>query len=142
MLNEAPKGQPTVGGQLDQTQRKELEGVLEEFADVLRNHPGRTELAEHRIETGTAHPVRLTPYRLPHAYREPVREELREALEHGIIEPSSSESIAIVKKKDGALRLCVDYRRLNGVSPSDAYPMPRIDDLIDQLGKAKYISLP
>ena len=60
-----------------------------------------------------------------------------------MIELSSSEwssPIVLVKKKDGTLRICVDYRRLNSVSMSDAYPMPRIDDLIDQLGKARYIT--
>ena len=64
-------------------------------------------------------------------------------LQAGIIEQSNSEwgaPLVIVKKKDGSLRLCVDFRRLNSVSESDAYPMPRIDDLIDLLGKAKYIS--
>ena len=61
----------------------------------------------------------------------------------GIIEQSSSEwasPIMLVKKKDNSLRLCVDYRKLNGLTPMDAYPMPRIDDLIDKLGKAKYIT--
>ena len=61
----------------------------------------------------------------------------------GVIEPSSSEwasPIVLVDKKDGTLRLCVDYRRLNAESLADAYPMPRIDDLIDRLGKAKFIT--
>ena len=65
-------------------------------------------------------------------------------LQAGIIEPSNSEwgaPFVIVKKKDGSLHLCVDFRRLNSVSESDAYPMPRIDDLIDLLGKDKYISI-
>ena len=60
--------------------------------------------------------------------------ELWEMLQSNIIEPSTSEwvsPIVLVKKKDGSLRLCVDYRRLNGVSQSGAYPMPRITELID-----------
>ena len=61
----------------------------------------------------------------------------------GVIERSTSEwafPIVLVKKKDGSLRMCVDYRRLNAVSDADAYPMPRVDDMIDALGKAKYIT--
>ena len=61
----------------------------------------------------------------------------------GIIEPSSSPwaaPIIPVKKKDGSMRLCVDYRRLNAVSQTDAYPMPRVGDLIDRLGGARYIT--
>ena len=61
----------------------------------------------------------------------------------GIIRPSTSEwasPIVLVPKKDGTLRMCVDYRKLNAVSEADAYPMPHIDELIDRLGGAKYIS--
>ena len=69
--------------------------------------------------------------------------ELAEMEKEGVIEPSMSEwasPMVLVKKKDGSWRMCVDYRRLNSVSRADAYPMPRIDELIDQLGKAQYIS--
>lgn len=72
-----------------------------------------------------------------------MRKEILEMLEEGIIEPSISEwcsPIVPVKKKDGSLRLCVDYRRLNSVSKSDTYLMPHVDDLIDQLGGAYYIT--
>ena len=61
----------------------------------------------------------------------------------GIIEPSSSEwmsPIVLVPKKDVSLRICVDYRRLKSVSEVDAYPMPRIDELIDRLGTAKFMT--
>ena len=64
-------------------------------------------------------------------------------LKAGIIEQSNSEwsaPMVLVKKKDNTLRICVDYRRLNAISCNDAYPMQRIDDLIDRLGRATYIS--
>ena len=134
---------PVFGEQLTSEQQHELQGLLKEYADVMQNQPGRTDIAEHTIGTEAARPVKLPPYRLPHAHRETVQREIEEMLETGIIEPSQSEwsaPIVLVKKKDGTLRLCVDYRRLNSVSKSDAYPMPRIDDLIDQLGKAPYLT--
>ena len=110
---------------------------------MLSSRPGRTEGVEHPIETGAANPVRLPPYRLLHTYHETVQSELKEMLAKGIIEPSTSEwaaPIVLVPKKDGSLRLRVDYRRLNGVTQSDAYPMPRVDELIDRLGGAKFIT--
>ena len=132
-----------LAGRLSQDQRATLRGVLEVFSDVFQDKPGRTSVTEHVIETGSAQPVRLPPYRLPHAYRQAVKDELEEMISSGIIEPATSEwsaPIVLVKKRDGSLRLCVDYRRLNQVSMSDAYPMPRVDDLIDRVGKSTYIS--
>ena len=64
-------------------------------------------------------------------------------LDHGIIEHSSSDwasPLVIVRKKDSSLRLCVDYRRLNSHSKMDAYPIPRVDDLIDRVSRAPYIT--
>lgn len=135
--------QPSMGVQLTTEEQAELTTLLAEFEDVLQSRPGRTTLTEHRINSRDAHPVRMPPYRLPHAYRDQVLAELKDMLDTGIIEPSNSEwasPMVIVRKKDGGIRLCVDYRRLNSVTAVDPYPMPRIDDLIDRLGHAKYIS--
>ena len=118
------------GEQLTAEQRGTLRALLGEFSSVMSNTPGQTTLAEHRIETGTARTVKLPPYRIPHAYRGAVEKEIQEMLEEGIIEPSMSvwcSPIVPVKKKDGSLHLCVDYRWLNSISQSDSY------DLIDQL---------
>ena len=134
---------PTLSEQLTTQQREQLAGVLEEFAAVFSNLPGRTRLAEYPIECGSAKPIRLAPYRIPHAYRKAVQQEIKEMLEGGIIEPSASEwcsPMVIIKKNNGALRICVDYRKLNSVSQVDAYPMPRIDEILDQLGKPQFIS--
>ena len=71
----------------------------------------------------------------------PLKEEVDEMLEMGIIEPSKSEwcsPVVLVPKKDGTLRVCIDFRYLNSVSKFDSYPAPRIDELTERLGKAKY----
>ena len=63
--------------------------------------------------------------------------------EIGVIQPSISplaSPIVLVRKKDGSLRFCIDYRHLNSVTKLDTYPLPRIDDFLDQLVKSKYFS--
>ncbi|KAL5506420.1 hypothetical protein EMCRGX_G008052 [Ephydatia muelleri] len=111
-----------MGEQLTPEQKTELCTLLKEVPGVMSNIPGVTRMAEHRIETGNSRPVKLPPYRIPQAYRETIQLEVKEMLEAGIIEPSTS-----------------DWR-LNAVSESDAYPMPRVDDLIDRLGGVSYIT--
>lgn len=141
--NETGEGLPKIGSQLSADQSQELEGLLLHFRSVFQSLPGHTTATEHRIVTRDVQPVRLAPYRILHALREDVRQELEEMLDHGIIEHSSSNwasPLVIVHKKDSSLRLCVDYRRLNSHSKVDAYPMPRVDDLIDQVAGSPYIT--
>ena len=136
-------GKPKMGEQLTPIQKQELNVLLKKYEAVLQKLPGQTKLTEHTINTGDIQPVRLPPYHIPQAYRVKEEEEIKEMLAHKIITPSSSgwaAPMVIVKKKDGSLRICVDYRRLNSRTKVDAYPMPRISDLIDQLGTAKYIT--
>lgn len=132
--NEVPT-EETCPSHLTTAQQKDLAKLKEEFADVISDIPGKTELVEHRIETGDANPIRLPPYRIPQALRETLREEIREMLTQGIIQPSTSDwtaPIILVPKKDGSRRLCVDFRRLNQVTQADPYPIPRVEELIDR----------
>ena len=72
-----------------------------------------------------------------------LKEQLKDLLEKGFIRPSVSPwgaSVLFVRKKDGTLRICVDYRQLNKVTIKNKYPLPRIDDLFDQLQGAKCFS--
>ena len=127
---------------LTEEQRQELDQLLSEFQDVLSDIPGRTDIAHHEIRTN-ARPIRLPPYRLPQAMKDTLQQEIKEMLKHKIIEPSKSEwasPVILVPKKDGTKRLCIDFRKLNSVSEADPYPIPRVDELIDRLGKAKFIT--
>ena len=102
---------------------------------------GQTDLAQHRIDTGDAPPLRQPPRRLPLSKREEAQRAIQEIHQQGLIEPSTSpwsSPIVLVKKKDGGLRFCVDYRRLNAVTRKDSYPLPRIDDTLEALSPIQH----
>jgi hypothetical protein len=87
------------------------------------------------LKPGTA-PIYKTPYRMATPELAELKEHIKELLEKGFIHPSSSPwgaPVIFVPKKDGTQRLCVDYRALNAVIIKNKYPLPRIDDLFDQL---------
>ena len=141
--NDPDEGHVRMGKHLSHEQVLELQSLIDTYCNVFRTLPGHTSVTEHRIVTGAVRPVRLAPYRIPQALQGQVRQELDEMLAHGIIERSTSDwasPLVIVRKKDSTLRLCVDYRRLNSESKMDAYPIPRVDDLIDQVSRAPYIT--
>ena len=104
---------------------------------------GETDMTEVHIETGEATRRRQPIRRIPQAVRQEVARQLQQIQEDGVIQPSNSpweSAIVLVRKRNGKLRICVDYRHLNSVTKPDAYPLPRIDDLLDQLGSAKYFT--
>ena len=80
---------------------------------------------------------------MPFMVREEIARQLRNMQRDGVIQPSNSpwsSPVVMVRKKDGSHRFCVDYRELNSVTKADTFPLPRIDDLLDQLGGARYFS--
>jgi hypothetical protein len=114
--------------------------VLSEFKDVFLNElpglPSEREL-DFTIEIKPgAKPISKTPYRMTAPKLCELRMQLKELLDLGLIRPSVSPCgapVIFVKKKDGSLRLCIDYRELNRATVKNRYPMPRIDDLFDQM---------
>ncbi|KAJ0588569.1 putative nucleotidyltransferase, Ribonuclease H [Helianthus annuus] len=99
---------------------------------------------EFQIELAPgAAPIARAPYRLAPSELEELSKQLQELLEKGFIRPSSSPwgaPVLFVKKKDGTFRMCIDYRELNKVTVKNRYPLPRIDDLFDQLQGSCYYS--
>ncbi|CAF4731480.1 unnamed protein product, partial [Rotaria socialis] len=98
---------------------------------------------KNAIDTGTHRPIHTPPYRKSNKDQETLRKETDKLMGSGIIEHSTfpwSSPVVSVKKKDGTTRLCVDYRRLNQITTKDAFPLPRIDDIYDQLTTATYFT--
>lgn len=120
--------------------------VLGDWSDVFSTGPtdlGRTDLVKHDIKLTDNTPFKDTYRRIPPGMYEEVRQHLKEMLDAGAIQPSKSpysSNVVLVRKKDGSLRFCIDFRKLNSRTIKDAYNLPRIDDTIDTLIGAKYFS--
>ena len=107
--------------------------LLCEFADVFSKGPGafgRTDLVEHRIDTGDTAPIHQPPRRLPLSKKEEAERAVQDMRSHSAITECMVISSGACKEKDGGIRFCVDYRKLNDVTIKDSYPLPCIDDSI------------
>jgi hypothetical protein len=125
--------------QLDASQRSDVP-VVNEFPDVFPEElpsmpPDRDIEFVIELKPGTT-PIYKTPYRMTTLELAELKVHIKELLEKGFIRPSSSPwgaPVIFVPKKDGTQRLCIDYRALNEVTVKNKYPLPRINDLFDQL---------
>ena len=122
------------------------DSLVSEFQDVFQAlqgvPPHRSDPFLIELEPGTA-PLSKSLYRMAPAEMAELKKQLEELLDKGFIRPSSSPwgaPVLFVKKKDGSMRLCIDYRGLNRVTGKNKYPLPRIDELLDQLKGAKWFS--
>lgn len=135
------------GASLGWGERRAVVRMVQDNANVFSRNDkdiGRTGLVRHSINVGDSRPVKQVPRRVPINYKEEVERQTKDMLEGGVIEESESpwsSPVVLVKKKDGSLRYCIDYRKLNECTKKDAHPLPRIDDCLDTLGGAKYFSV-
>nr|GEY76621.1 hypothetical protein [Tanacetum cinerariifolium] len=125
--------------------RLESHPVVQSFPDVFLDElPGLP--PEREVEFAIelipgAQPISKAPYRIAPVELKELKDQLQELLERGFIRPSVSlwgALVLFVKKKDSSMRLCTDYRELNRITVRNRYPLPRIDDLFDQLQGAKF----
>lgn len=127
-------------------QKKKLETLFKKHASVFtkdENDLGYTETVKHKIPTIDQVPVAQPYRRIPPNQFQEAKDHIRKLLDNGIIQESHSPyaaPIVLVRKKDGSLRLCVDYRRLNAKTVRDQFPLPRIEESIDAIGNAKWFS--
>ena len=127
-------------------EREKLRSLLQTLGDVISvgdGDLGRTSVLRHKIDTGSALPIRQQSRTLPFHQRGVVKDMIDGMLKQGIIEPSEgawASPIVLARKKDGSFRFCVDFRRVNDVTKKDVHPLPRIDDALDSLAGAKWFS--
>ena len=123
-----------------------MDKVVEEYGDIFTSPTGVP------LHCQVKHPIDLTPsvplpkgpiYRCSILENYEIKRQIQEVLQKGHIHPNSSpcgNPIVLVQKKDGMWRVCIEYRVLNKITVWNRYPIPRIDDLLDQLKGEKYFS--
>ncbi len=128
---------------LSEEQRAQLSALIQRYPGLFGDTPSRTSLVKHDIDVGDAHAIRQRFYRVSAEKHKVMDTEIQYMLENGIAEPSSSSWASpclLVEKADKSPRFCTDYRKVNAVTKPDAYPLPRIEDCIDQVGAARFVS--
>ena len=140
--DECEDDQPEQGGEeLAQKQAQELQAVLKEFGDIICETTGKAHDPDHGIDIGEHTSIRSVPYELAPAWKEQLLVEVL-SLEQGIVRtsliPRSSPMVPV--RKHGSVRLCIDFTKVNSITTPDPYAMALIDDLIDQLAEAKFLS--
>lgn len=128
---------------LSPEQQSILNKTIENFKNLSSDTLGRTNLVEHYIDTGDARPFKQRQYMLSPAMQKHLHKEVNDMLRLGVIKPSNSpwsSPILLVRKKNGELRACFDGRKLNTITVKDAYPLPRIDSILNQLRDSRYLT--
>ncbi|GFX48771.1 hypothetical protein TNCV_3479551 [Trichonephila clavipes] len=131
------------GESLTSAQKEKLNLLLESFQNVFKPGGEATHILEHHINTGNSPPIFVPPYRMSPVKKEILRKEIEDLLEKDIIEECESPygaPVVLIPKPNNQFRLCIDYRKLNEVTVSDTYPLPRMDDLLQEAKHTAYIS--
>ena len=119
---------------LPEEERAVIKQIVEEFVDLFPDVPGRTIAGHHDVEVGDAYPIKQYPYWMNPIKLTAMRQEVEYMLQNDIIKQSQSQwssPCVLVPKPDGSYRFYSDFRRVNAVTKSDSYPVPRVDDCID-----------
>ena len=118
--------------------------LLAEFHDIFAlkdRKMGCTEATDHHIDVTDPCPFKERPRNILEGLLQEVKDHLNHILDVGAIKPSNSawsNAVVLVRKKDGGLRFCIDFRCLNSHTKKDAFPLPRIHDAINALQGSKY----
>ena len=138
--------QPEIDGNNTHLNEKELDEIkliMKKYKDTFSNKPRVSNVVSHQIPLSTNIPIVSRPYKVTFAQKSKQKEELKETEGQGIIRRSDSpypSPVVIVQKKGLTIRICPDYRKLNKISIFDPEPMIHANDIITNLGKARYLT--
>lgn len=133
-----------IAPELSEEEQRQVKELLWRYRGAMSNKDsdiGETDVIRHPIDTGDHPPIRSAPYRMNPIKQGLVRKEIEKLEQCGVIIPSSSEwssPVVLVKKKDDGWRLCIDYRKLNAVTKTPSFPLPKIDEIFDAVGGNEY----
>jgi transposase InsO family protein len=132
---------------LDVDQHRRLTEIIIKFSDIFSQSDtdiGHTTAVHHKVNLADDIPFKQRTRRIPPGMFDDVRSHLQQLLSAGVIRPSHSpwsSNVVLVKKKDGSLRMCIDYRQLNQNTVKDSYALPRIEEILDALGGNSYFTV-
>ncbi|GFS64347.1 retrovirus-related Pol polyprotein from transposon 297 [Trichonephila clavipes] len=129
---------------LHDKQMDRLRELLNRYSKCFSNNPGLTNLVEHEIQLVSDQPVRTKPYRMSHRQNEILKNEINRMLKLGIIEVGESDYMSpmiLVEIAGKEPRPCIDYRKLNGIIRTEYFPLPNIEERVEKVSAAKFITV-
>lgn len=130
-------------GHLSESKQTDLSELIGSYLCLFHDTPTQTHLIEHDIDVGGAQPVRQRFYRVNPGKHKYLEAEIQYMLDHDIAEPSSSSWASpclLVPKSDNTPRFYNDFCKVKTITKPDPFPLPRMEDCVDQVGHAKYVS--
>ncbi|GFU06230.1 retrovirus-related Pol polyprotein from transposon 297 [Trichonephila clavipes] len=121
-----------------------LRELLSKYSKCFSNNPGLTNLVELEIQLVSDQPVRTKPYRMSHRQNEILKNEINRMLKLGIIEVGESDYMSpmiLVEVAGKEPRPCIDYRKLNGIIRTEYFPLPNIEERVEKVSAAKFITV-
>ena len=128
---------------LEPSQQEELKQLIHEYEHLFPDIPTRTDKIYHDVIVEDSKPIKQHPYRMNPLKQKYLQDEVKYLLENDFIEPSQSNYSSpciLVPKSNGTYRMCTDYCKVNSVTKTDSFPIPRIDDCVDKVGNSKYVT--
>ena len=128
---------------LSASARADITELIEDNLLLFSDHPRQTSVLYHDVDVGSHKPIKQHAYRVNPTKRALMQQEVNYLVEHGLAVPSASawsSPCVLVPKPDSTPRFCNDYRKVNSVTKPDSFPLPRMEDCIDRVGSAQYVT--